>query len=557
MTNIQEIKAKDFSQFSPMIGGDIFKKYLRLAVKDIARKVGATMGASGRTTGLLGYDEQGHPVLNTTKDGANTLRSIKESCLRSAIVLDSEGNEIPSQIYAAAAAAFHSVATQTEKSAGDGTTATTVIAAKFFESAMAEIHSDNLPSFCRQANSEAELIANLVYESAVKDKDIAEEMLLAIATTSLNHDKELGIALGKAIYNAGKYGYCFVQGSKGVQKDVVDKINGYTFGCVNELLFFNKGSKGEYIDPYIIVSKDPIDEISEPKGQKATLKNIIEKYQAENKRTNSVKPLVIFAPSVGGHARSMIEHNYKNFPFVIFVTFTNLRGDHQEQVLEDIATATGAFFFSTEANKNITKIGEFSKETGSASVLHLYKNHFYLETPTPSPNFNTYSDNLSKLIESLDPYTDREERTWLERRYSALVSGVIRVTVSASSDAELNERIDSVQDAQLACFSALRKGIVTGGGITLYNLSDKYKDTPFFAALQAPIKKITSNSQWVLSENRLKELPKEYGLDILTGDYRNFWQESMILDPAESVAEAFKNGVSIAVTLLQMENFNY
>ena len=558
MTNIKDFNAASLQKYSPMVGGEQLKHFLLLAVRDIGRKVGSTMGASGRTSGSLVYEQDGTPVIITTKDGANTLKAILLSCQKTPLVLDLDGNEIPSPIYALAASAFHSVATQTEKLAGDGTTGTTVIGASLIENALMTI-TGSMTDFCRTIDKEAEATAQAIYDSAVKGDDITEEMLVAIATTSLNHDKELGEKLGKAISQAGKYGYCFVDGSKGVADDRIETVNGYTFGCVNEPLFFNQGGKGVYEEPLIVVSLDPIDEIADARGQKPSLKALLTNYQEMCKANQKALPLIIFAPSVGGSARQTIEHNFKKSGApVLFVTFTNFHADNQKDILQDIATVCNAKYFSIEENHNLNKINSSSTVFyGICERIFLEKGYFYMDNPLHSAKFDEYTAKIIGEMDSLDPQKDIQRLSWLQRRYASLVSGIIRVTVSGSSDAELNERIDSVTDAQLACFSSLRKGIVTGGGVALYNQSNE-KPQVFRLAMTAPIQKIMDNSdcQEFVPQN-LDRYEKEYGYDVLKGEIRNFWQEPMILDPAESVAEAYKNACSIAKTLLMLENFNY
>lgn len=560
MTNIKNFNAATMQKYSPMIGGDNLKHFLLLAVRDIGRKVGSTMGASGRTSGSLVYEQDGTPALITTKDGANTLKAIALSCQKTPLVLDLDGNEIPSPIYALAASAFYSVATQTEKLAGDGTTGTTVAGAALVENALMTI-TGSMSDFCRTIDKEAEETAQAIYDSAVKGDDITEEMLIAIATTSLNHDKELGEKLGKAIFKAGKYGYCFVDGSKGVAQDRIETVNGYTFACVNEPLFFNEGGRGVYEKAFILVSKDPIDEVADARKQKPSLKPIFLNYDAFCTSSNSRPPLIIFAPSIGGAARQSIELNFKKRGTpVIFVTFTNFHGDQQNDILEDIAISCGAKYFSKEENRNINDIAVADYSFyGSCERIFLEKGYFSIEIPKKDAKFDTYLKNLSGLMDSLDPQKDIQKYNWIQRRCASLVAGIIRVTVSGSSDAELNERIDSVTDAQLACFSSLRKGIVTGGGVALYNNSYSQYSKVFSIAKKAPIGKIIKNSGLLfnLDNNNLDARPKEYGYDVLKGEIRNFWEAPMILDPAESVAEAYKNACSIAKTLLMLENFNY
>ena len=552
------LPARDFMHFSPMVGGKILKKYIFLAVKDIAFKVGATMGASGRTSGTLIYDESGTPVFITTKDGSNTLDSIKSSCMKNSIVLDYLGNEIPSAIYAAVATAFHSVATQTEKRAGDGTTATTVIAAQFMLSAIAQADLDP-SSFCRKIDVISASIAERIYKHATKDGDITEQMLISIATTSLNHDVELGKKLGAVIYKAGRYGYCFVEGSKGMYEDRIEMIDGYTFACNNNPLFFNQGGRGIYENPFIIVSKDPIDDIVDAKGQKPSLKPLLEHYQFVCNSIKETRPLIIFAPSVAGAALMLIESNYtKKIAPILCVTFGNFNRGQQEQILEDISKATSAKLFSTEMNCSISKIAQNKEPFGVCSRVFLEKGHFYIESPQHSPDFEHFSNNMYQKMVSLDPDKDELELAWIQRRYASLGSSIIRVTVAANSDAELKERIDSVRDAQLACFSALRKGIVTGGGITLYNLSNDYSDNPVYQqALLAPLMQICSNANINHNDFDLPSHESTYGIDVLTNEVRNFWHPPMILDPAESVVQAFTNACSIVKTFLMLENFNY
>lgn len=600
--HMNQLAAQEFVQLAPVYSRRDYGHFVDLAVNDIARKVGATMGARGKTSGLQVFDENnGVNVSLNTKDGSNTLRAIVQSSgIRKDLFIKvwNEQKElyddVPASIYNYVASAIWSVASQTEKQSGDGTTATTVLAAAAYET----LQKEGIRNLAQFKSDVDDLIVKRVYESAFKD--LEEKHVVAIATTSLNGNKEAGQQLGAALFKAGAYGYCFVDTSRGISTDRIEEIEGYSNICGRvSPEFLKEGILGNYPNASIIVSLDPLNVVSDVKSEEANVAHIygaFDDFQQEFVRKNIGKPqdvlnklftkevkekwgdsIVIFAPSVGGEARKTLEGNFRTnaFPLkVVFVTFDGFQDGQKTDLLSDVAAITGATIFAKD-HKNILSKSSFSTyKLGRCSNVKLESLRFTLFDPKMIGRSGDYNALLKSRIEELSGDNDRPMREWIQRRYAALTGGLVRVLVAATSDAEAYERLDSFQDAQLACFSAMRHGVVTGGGMALLHIADKgqrhffYEKPeliPLFNFLQSPFCRIVQNTgqskddvklmlNTEFSKPKTGRIKDSDGFDVTKGVWTDFWaDDNMILDPAESVANSVKNAVSIATILSNLE----
>jgi chaperonin GroEL len=142
----------------------------------------------------------------------------------------------------------------------------------------------------------------------------------------------------------------------------------------------------------------------------------------------------------------------------------------------------------------------------------------------------------------------------LEKRLARLSAKVAIVKVGASSEVELKEKRDRVEDAICATKAAIKEGIVPGGGIALLNaandtLAESKGEEVLLEAIKAPFRTILENASIDYSNLSLKN---GKGLNVVTGETVNM-VESGIVDPLLVTKSALKNAASVATTILSTD----
>ena len=151
----------------------------------------------------------------------------------------------------------------------------------------------------------------------------------------------------------------------------------------------------------------------------------------------------------------------------------------------------------------------------------------------------------------------REE---LEKRAAALLGKVAVIKVGGASETEIDEKKFRVDDAVAATKAALAEGIVTGGGVTLVELSDELKEVNDGAkivkrALKAPFVHIMENAglnaQALLAE--VEKAKPGYGVNVMDPEAGLIdLKKAGVIDPAKVTKEAVQSATSIAATAITM-----
>ena len=182
--------------------------------------------------------------------------------------------------------------------------------------------------------------------------------------------------------------------------------------------------------------------------------------------------------------------------------------------------------------------------------------------PTSKVEVTNYCGKISDAL--LEPGLTNDEKGILNRRLVRLSGGVAILKVGGSTEAELRERKDRVEDALYATRAAVRSGILAGGGTSLLRASRKVKtsvqDNDFLAGwnlmvdvASAPIYQIAKNAGKVPEVVIEKTLDKDkrFGYDAREDKFVDMLK-SGIVDPALVVTSALRHAVSAADNLLSM-----
>jgi chaperonin GroEL len=163
----------------------------------------------------------------------------------------------------------------------------------------------------------------------------------------------------------------------------------------------------------------------------------------------------------------------------------------------------------------------------------------------------------AELVRSILKKKENTHNTWhYKDRLSRLSGGVAAIHVGASTEVEMKEKKDRVEDAIHATRAALSEGIVSGGGVALLNVSKNLGKgiaaDILSEALRAPVTQILTNAGYDVQsflEKVVRSRRKGYGLDVKRMKYGNMIGMG-IIDPLKVTKNAVMNSVSVAVTIL-------
>ena len=505
-----------------IVFGSEGRQKLIKGVNTIANAVGSTLGARGRT--VLIESEQHVGGITVTKDGVTVAKSINlmDPAENLAVMIMREASE------------------KTANSAGDGTTTSMVLAQAIIHAATGLLEpSDNITQVLRDVQEAANVVAD---ELTAMSTEITPEKLVDVATISANGDKEIGKIIADAYNQVGLSGVLTV-GSSETEDTYAEVVSGMKIDRgFNSKYFVTDHKKQEAVleKPYILVTDQPITNLNDilpilefiHQGRHSLLiigeldENSLNSLNV-NKIKSGLKVCTIIPPSFG----------YK-----------------RHQIMQDIAVATGAKYFSEQTGDNLMMAS--IDDCGQAGKV-------------VSGRFNTIifdaigdgEIRVQELHEQMTVESQATEKEFLKERIANLGGGVGIIKVGANSDIEQKEKKDRVDDAVCAVKAALEEGILPGGGVALKdiaaNLEVANKGTEILQlAMLAPMIKILSNAGISVDGSDFdkdKQLSKEgVGINVANGATCHMMSVG-IIDPTKVTKEAIKNAVSVATILLSTE----
>lgn len=505
-----------------IVFGSEGREKLIKGVNTIADAVGSTLGARGRT--VLIESEQHVGGITVTKDGVTVAKSINlmDPAENLAVMIMREASE------------------KTANSAGDGTTTSMVLAQAIIHAATGLLTAeDNVTQVLRDVQEAAVKVAEALTEMST---EIKPEDLVDVATISANGDKEIGKIIADAYNQVGLSGVVTV-GASETEDTYAEVVSGMKIdrGFASKYFVTDHKKQEVVLDkPYILVTDQPITNLNDilpilefiHQGRHSLLiigeldENSLNSLNV-NKIKSGLKICTIIPPSFG----------YK-----------------RHQIMQDIALATGAKYFSEQTGDNLMMAS--IDDCGQAGKV-------------VSGRFNTIifdaagagEERVQELQEQMLEETQAIEKEFLKERIANLGGGVAIIKVGAHSDIEQKEKKDRVDDAVCAVKAALEEGILPGGGVALKdiaaNLEVNNKGTEILQlAMLAPMIKILSNAGISVDGSdfdKNKQLSKEgVGINVSNGATCHMMSVG-IIDPTKVTKEAIKNAVSVATTLLSTE----
>lgn len=510
-------------------------------VKMLTSAVKSTLGPGGRN---CVYNDGAETKV--TKDGVTVAKHVKSNK-----PIEQMGINLVRQ-----------AAERTAHLAGDGTTSSTILAAEIINRALDAVKKDyNAISLQRGIMSAAKTVSD--YIKNVVAKPCKKENIRQIALVSTNWDTEIADLIAEATLRVGKDGAITVNDSRSAESSV-----SYIDGLQIERGYFspyfvNVQDKQECVfeNPIILLSGKKITNNSQ-------LKPILEYTYTYGK---GQRPLLIIAPDIEQEALVTLVANKVNGIFNICAIKCPGYGDRMKDEMYDLEALLGGVYFSNEIGRDMTSF----KDTDFASCNKVIINR---ETTTFVHGHGD-PQKLENRINEIKRLLANEPESWSAKlwrdRIARLSNGIALINVGATTEAELRERQDRVDDAVCATKAAFEGGVVPGGGVALAKASvAKLKfetgDKAFNAGVEiikevliAPITAILENVgkqtpsiivDKVLKKN--KSASSNVGFDVKTDKYVDMFQAG-IIDPAKVTCSAIENAASVAGLILTTECIIY
>jgi chaperonin GroEL len=508
---------------------------LKAGVDKLANAVKTTLGPKGRNVIL--QKQYGTPHI--TKDGVSVAKEI----------------ELEDPIENLGAQLVKEVASKTADQAGDGTTTATVLAQEIFALGYKNVVAGANPMDLKRGIDKA--VGVVVSELGNISKKIqTSKEIEQVATVSANNDTEIGAMIATAMEKVGKDGVITVEEAKGTETEV-KTVEGMQFDKGYSSPFFvtnQESMEAEMEKPYILLYDKKI----------STLKEILPLLES-SAQTN--KPLVIIAEDVDGEALAALVVNKLRGSLKVAAVKAPAFGDRRKEMLEDIAILTGGTVISEEKGYTLEKAT--IDMLGTAEKITIDK-----DTTTiinGGGDADEIKNRVSLIKSQIEKSTSDYDREKLQERLAKLSGGVAILYIGATTEVEMKEKKDRVDDALHATRAAVAEGIVPGGGVALIRalsaLEDSTKidltgqDTDYITgvqiikkALEAPLRTIVQNgggsAEVVINE--VKGSVGNYGYNARTEKFEDLVAAG-IIDPTKVTRLALENAASIASLLLTTE----
>ena len=512
-----------------------FNTDVRAAMKEgadaLADAVKVTLGPKGRNVVIA--KKFGAPQI--TKDGVTVAKEV----------------ELEDQFQNMGAQMVKEVASKTNDQAGDGTTTATVLAQAILGVGLKNVAAGANPMDLKRGidKAVAKVVENLKAQSQEVGGDYSK--IEQVGTVSANNDAFIGKLIADAMAKVKKDGVITVEEAKGTETEV-KVVEGMQFdrGYISPY-FMTNGDKMEAVldDAYILLTDKKISNMED-------LMPVLEPVAREG------RSLVIIAEDVEGQALTTLVVNRLRGTLKVAAVKAPGFGDRRKEMLQDIATLTGAVVISEErgftlANANIQMLGRAEKVTITK------ENTTIVGGNGDQAAIKDRADQIRAQIETTKSDYDREK---LQERLGKLAGGVAVIYVGATTEVEMKEKKDRVDDALNATRAAVEEGYLPGGGVAYIRAAEALKGLKgenedettgiriIERAIEEPLRQIAQNAGVEASVivNKIREGKADFGYNARTGEYVNMY-EAGVIDPTKVARVALENAASVAGMLLTTE----
>ena len=497
----------------------------------LANAVKVTLGPKGRNVVI----DKKFGAPHVTKDGVTVAKEI----------------ELEDRIANMGAQMVKEVASKTNEQAGDGTTTATVLAQAIINVGLKNVTAGANPMDLKRGIDKA--VAKVVESLKAQSREVGDDYskIEQVGTVSANNDNYIGKLIADAMSKVKKDGVITVEEAKGTETEVK----------VVEGMQFDRG----YISPYFMTNGDKMEAVLDAPQVLITDKKIstmkdllpiLEPIAREG------KSLLIIAEDVDGEALTTLVVNRLRGTLKIAAVKAPGFGDRRKEMLQDIATLTGAVVVSEE--RGFTLENTTPDMLGSAEKIVITKeNTTIVNGAGDKKAIEERADLIRKQIASTTSDYDREK---LQERLGKLAGGVAVLYVGAASEVEMKEKKDRVEDALNATRAAVEEGIIPGGGVAYIRAAEALKNLKgdnedeltgihiVARAIEEPLRQIAANAgvEGSVIIQKIRESKGDFGYDARTEQFVHMF-DAGVIDPTKVVRIALENAASVAGMFLTTE----
>ena len=496
----------------------------------LSNAVRVTLGPKGRNVVL----DKSYGAPRVTKDGVTVAKEIE---------LEDKFENMGAQM-------LREVASKTSDIAGDGTTTATVLAQAIVKEGIKLVAAGMNPMDLKRGIDLA--VAEVVKDIARQAKKVkSSEEIAQVGTVAANGEKAIGDMIAKAMQKVGNEGVITVEEAKSLESEL-EVVEGMQFdrGYISPYFITNvEKMMAELESPYILIYEK---KLSGLQPFLPLLELVVQ----------SGKPLLIIAEDVEGEALATLVVNKLRGGLKVAAVKAPGFGDRRKAMLQDIAVLTGGEMISEDLgikleNVTVQMLGKAKRVTitkDDTTIVHGAGKKADIE------------GRIAQIKQQIEDTTSDYDKEKLQERLAKLAGGVAVIKVGGSSEIEVKERKDRVDDALNATRAAVEEGIVPGGGVALLwaakslkvkgdNEDQEAGINIIRRALQAPIRQIAENAgvegSIVVGKVTDHKSPS-FGFDAQTGEYGDLIAKG-IIDPAKVVRVALQDASSVAGLLVTTE----
>ena len=500
-------------------------------VETLANAVKVTLGPKGRNVVL----DKSFGAPRVTKDGVTVAKEI----------------ELADRFENMGAQMVREVASKSSDLAGDGTTTATVLAAAIVREGAKSVAAGMNPMDLKRGIDLA--VAEVVKDIQTRAKKVkSSDEIAQVGTISANGDKSIGDMIAQAMQKVGNEGVITAEEAKTAETEL-DIVEGMQFdrGYLSPYFITNAEKMvAELDDAYILIHEKKL----------SSLQSLLPILEAV---VQSGKPLLIIAEDIEGEALATLVVNKLRGGLKVAAVKAPGFGDRRKAMLEDIAVLTAGQTVSEDLGIKLENVT--LDMLGRAKRVRIEKeNTTIIDGQGKRSDIEARIGQIKAQIEETTSDYDREK---LQERLAKLAGGVAIIRVGGSTEVEVKEKKDRVEDALHATRAAVEEGIVPGGGVALLRakaavraLKNENSDVQaginiVIKALEAPIRQIAENSgvEGSIVVGRITDNKSQtFGFNAQTEEYGDMLQAG-IVDPAKVVRVALQGAASVAGLLVTTE----
>ncbi len=497
----------------------------------LANAVKVTLGPKGRNVVL----EKSWGAPRTTKDGVTVAKEIE---------LDDKFENLGAQL-------IREVASKTSDKAGDGTTTATVLAQSIVVEGLKSVAAGMNPMDLKRGVEKA--VTAVVESVKASSREVTtNDEIAQVGAVSANGDSEIGDMIARAMKKVGNEGVITVEEAKTLESELE----------VVEGMQFDRG----YLSPYFITNADKMEvELEDPlillsEKKLSSLQALLPLLEAV---VQSARPLLIVAEDIDGEALATLVVNKLRGGLKVAAVKAPGFGDRRKAMLEDLGIVTGGQVVSEDLGIKLENVT--LEMLGHAKKVQITKDD--TTVVGGAGDKAAIEARVAQLKLQIEDTTSDYDKEKLQERLAKLSGGVAIIKVGGSTEIEVKERKDRVDDALHATRAAVEEGIVPGGGVALLragkaldglkgaNADQDAGIAIVRRALQAPIRQIAENAGVegsIVVGKVLDNASPTFGYDAQTEKYVDMITAG-IIDPTKVVRTALQGAASVAALMITTE----